>query len=109
MTGYKGSDGATYLLGGLEDVTPEDVGSGVTGDVRKYLEILGVMRHVEDSVDGVTHDEELVLVQMGLFLCGERRDQTVKVGTRKTLKREEDRTTRKGVQVKRRRFKSVQR
>lgn len=62
MTGYTGSGRATYLLGGLEDVTPEDVGSSVTGDVRKYLEILGVMRHVEDSVDGVTHDEQLVLV-----------------------------------------------
>lgn len=70
--GYKEGVQATYLLGGLEDVTPEDVGGGVTGDVRKYLEILGVVRHVEDSVDGVTHDEELVLVQVSLFLRGER-------------------------------------
>lgn len=57
MTVYKWSVAAAYLLGGLEDVTPEHVGSSVAGNVRKYLEILGVVRHVEDSVDGMTHDE----------------------------------------------------
>ena len=65
---YKWSVVAAYLLCGLEDVTPEHVGSSVTSNIRKYLEILGVMRHVEDSVDGMTHDEQLVLVKMGLFL-----------------------------------------
>ena len=57
MTAYKWCVVVTYLLGGLEDVTPEHVGSSVAGNVRKYLEILGVMGHVKDSVDGVTHDE----------------------------------------------------
>lgn len=87
MTGYKGNDGATYLLRGLEDVTPEDIGSGVTGDVREYFEILGIMRHVEDSVDGVTHDKQLILVQVGLFLRGERRKELTVWRAKGTMKK----------------------
>lgn len=61
----------THLLCGFEDVTSEDIGGGVPGDVGEYFEILGVMRDVEDPVDGVTHDQKLVLVQVCLLLLGE--------------------------------------
>lgn len=38
-----------YLLLGLEDVAPEAVAGAVSGDETEDLQVLGVMRHVEDS------------------------------------------------------------
>ena len=38
-----------YLLLGLEDVAPEAVIGAVSGDEAEDLQVLGIMRHVEDS------------------------------------------------------------
>lgn len=38
----------SYLFLGLEDVAAEDVALSVSGDVTENLQILGVMRHVEN-------------------------------------------------------------
>lgn len=42
------TDGCPYLLLGLEDIAPEDVAGAVSSDVAEDLQVLGVVRHVED-------------------------------------------------------------
>ena len=51
----------THLLLGLEDVASEGVAGALPGDVAEDPLVLGVVGHVEDAVDGVLHDEELVV------------------------------------------------
>ena len=51
----------THLLLGLEDIASEGVAGALPGDVAEDPLVLGVMGHVEDAVDGVLHDEELVV------------------------------------------------
>lgn len=38
----------SHLLLGLEDVTAEDVILSISGDVAEDLQVLGVMRYIED-------------------------------------------------------------
>lgn len=43
----------TYLFVGFEDGAPEHIGIALTGDITKYLEVLGIVRDVEYPVDRV--------------------------------------------------------
>ena len=48
---YPGAVARPYLSFGLEDVAAEHVALAVAGDVAEDLQVLGVVRHVEDPGD----------------------------------------------------------
>lgn len=43
-----------YLLLGFKDVTPEDIAGTVSSDIAEDLQVLGIMRDVEDPIGRAT-------------------------------------------------------
>ena len=58
---HTGTHAHTHLLLGLEDIAPEGVAGALPGDVAEDPLVLRVVGNVEDAIDGVLHDEELVV------------------------------------------------
>jgi len=55
------------LLLGFKDVTPEDIAGTVSSDIAEDLQVLGIMRDVEDPVDRVLHHQHLALIPRPLL------------------------------------------
>lgn len=55
--GTEGELPYSHLLPGLEDVAAKGVTGAIPGDVAEDLQVLGVMRHVEDPGDQVWDDK----------------------------------------------------